>query len=271
MLVNIDAGHGSETAGKRTPDGYREHWANVKVASYFADALKRCGVKFMRTGWNDLNAKDDQDVALDVRQKQIRAAKCDYSISFHFNACGSGSEYNSGEGIEVLISNKSPFQSRSLAEAVHKYLIQGTKQKDRGIKTQSLAMCNCATLGTKAAILIECAFMTNKREASLMQSDEFCKECAEETARGFCEYVGIDYIMPNGITMPVDNSFRVKVIDDSLNIREKPSILGKKVDAITDHGVYTIVETSGNWGLLKSCAADRNGWISINPKYVTRL
>ena len=32
--IAIDAGHGSQTAGKRTPDGYREHWINVKTAYY---------------------------------------------------------------------------------------------------------------------------------------------------------------------------------------------------------------------------------------------
>lgn len=29
-MIAIDAGHGSNTAGKRTPDGYREHWINVE-------------------------------------------------------------------------------------------------------------------------------------------------------------------------------------------------------------------------------------------------
>ena len=62
MLINVDAGHGSNTAGKRTPplpsaididkDGkvdikkgeqYREHYANVGVASLLVEELQRCG------------------------------------------------------------------------------------------------------------------------------------------------------------------------------------------------------------------------------------
>lgn len=266
MLVNIDAGHGSETAGKRTPEGYREHWANVKVANYFAEAMSRCGVNFMKTGWNDVNAKDDPDVPLSTRQKQIKSARCDYSISFHFNACGDGKTYNSGEGIEVLISNKSAGDSKNLAQCVLKYLIMGTVQKNRGIKTQALAMCNCSTMGTKAAILIECGFMTNKREADLMQSDEFCKECAEETARGFCDYAKIPYVNPGA---PVATTkFRVKVIVDDLKIRTEPSIItGKIVGAVNTNEVYTIVEERNNWGRLISGA----GWIKISSSYVTRL
>ena len=81
-----------------------------------------------------------------------------------------------------------------MAQCIQKYLIQCTTQKNRGVKTQSLAMCNCSTMGTKASVLIECAFMTNKRESELMKTEAFCKECAEEAAKGFCEYIGIKYI-----------------------------------------------------------------------------
>ncbi|MBQ0074505.1 MAG: N-acetylmuramoyl-L-alanine amidase [Prevotella sp.] len=201
MKIAIDAGHGDikYTAGKRTPDGYAEHWANVMVASYFAQAMDRCGVPYIKTGWNDDNATDDVDTALSTRQKQIKAAKCDYSISFHFNAYGDGKTYNGAQGIETLISNKYPADSKRLAECIQKYLIKGTKQTNRGVKTQSLAMCNCSVMGTKASVLIECGFMTNEYEAKLMQSHAFCKECAEEAAQGFCEYAGIKYV-PAGNT-----------------------------------------------------------------------
>lgn len=198
VKIAIDAGHGSNTSGKRTPTGYREHWANVKVASYFAKAMDRCGISYIKTGWNDDNATDDVNTSLSTRQKQIKTAKCDYSISFHFNASGNGKTYNTAQGIETLISNKSVGDSLKMANTIHKYLIQGTSQKNRGVKTQSLAMCNCGVMGTKASILIECAFMTNQYEESLMKSDSFCNECAEEAAKGFCEYIGVNYVQSNG-------------------------------------------------------------------------
>lgn len=194
MLIAIDAGHGSATAGKRSPSGIREHWANVMVASYFAAAMDRCGVPYIKVAWDDDNAMDDPDVALSTRQKQIKNAHCDYSISWHFNACGDGKSYNSGEGIETLYSNKSPCDSKRMAECIQAELIKGTPQKNRGAKTQSLAMCNCGVLGTKASVLIECAFMTNAREEGFMQNHAFSKETAEEAARGFCKYAGIKYV-----------------------------------------------------------------------------
>ena len=278
MLIAIDAGHGSETAGKRTPDGYREHYANTKVANYFAQAMDRCGVKYIKTGWNDAIATDDKDTALSTRQTTIKNAKCDYSISFHFNASGDGKTYNSGEGIETLYHDKYVGDSKKMAECIQKYLIQGTTQKNRGVKQQSLSMCNCYKLGTKASVLVECAFMTNKREAELMKSDAFCKECAEETAKGFCEYIGIKYVPEDAVvqTTPVtpkqptvNNTFIVKPKED-LNIRKSPS-----GDIVLKNGAkkgvsYTIVETSGNWGLLKAYQKNRNGWIIVSDNYVTR-
>lgn len=264
MKIAIDAGHGSNTTGKRTPDGYKEHYANVRVAFFFAKAMERCGIEYYKVGWNDENSRDDVDVTVSKRQALIKGAKCDYSISFHYNASGDGKSYNSASGIETYISSKAPRDSLRLANLVQNELIKGTPQKNRGVKKKALAMCNCSKMDTKASILVELGFMTNSKEAALMKKDEFCKECAEEAARGFCEYAGIKYVdEKTSNTLDI----RVKVIVPSLNIRSGPGILNKKVGSITDEGIYTIVKTSGDWGYLKS----GKGWININSKYVTRL
>ena len=234
IKIAIDAGHGSWTSGKSAPDGYKEHYGNVKVASYFAKAMTRCNISYIKTGWNDDNAMDDADTSLSVRQRQIKSAKCDYSISFHFNASGNGKTYNSAQGIETLISNKAAGDSLKMANTIHKYLIQGTAQKNRGVKTQSLAICNCSVMGTKASILVECAFMTNEYEESLMKSDKFCNECAEEAAKGFCEYVGVKYIAPNG---NITNSASVSISTSTTYsftdfVKEIQKVIGTTVDGI---------------------------------------
>lgn len=212
--VAIDAGHGSNTAGKRTPpmpkdidinkDGkidikkgeqYREHYANVGVAYYLNRELQRCGFTTMRTGWDDDNAYNDPDTAIADRQKAIAKAKCDYCISIHFNAYGDGKSFNSAEGFGVYIHDKYPGQSKKLAEIVLKHLAGGSKQKNRGVKTDALGMCNCNSLGVKAAIICELAFMTNENEAvNLMANEDYWKECAREICKGLCEFTGVKYI-----------------------------------------------------------------------------
>lgn len=63
-----------------------------------------------------------------------------------------------------------------------------------------------------------------------------------------------------------EKSYRVRLLDN-LNIRKTPNgDIVKKNGAKKGH-LYTIVETKGNWGKLKSGA----GWISISSKYVEKL
>lgn len=54
--------------------------------------------------------------------------------------------------------------------------------------------------------------------------------------------------------------FKVKVTCNCLNIRKGPGTTYKSVGQITDKGVYTIVETQGKWGKLKS----GKGWIYLS-------
>ncbi len=225
MKINVDAGHGANTAGKRTPpfpvavdidkDGvndvkkgeqYREHYANVGVASLLVKELQRSGFEVMQTGFNDDKAADDPDTALAERQRAIAKANCDYSISVHFNAYGDGASFNSAQGVGVYIHDKYAGQSDKLAQTVLKHLAGGTKQTNRGVTKQSLAMCNCNAMDVKAAILCELAFMTNEKEATTMMANkDFWLECAQEIARGICEYTGIKYVQATELpqdTMP---------------------------------------------------------------------
>jgi len=91
-----------------------------------------------------------------------------------------------------------------MATKIQARLVQGTKQKNRGVKKQSLAMCNCVAMNVKAACLVEIGFMTNKEEAALMKTEMFCKEQGEDVAKGFLDYVGIK--VDNSISTPITNS-----------------------------------------------------------------
>lgn len=68
-------------------------------------------------------------------------------------------------------------------------------------------------------------------------------------------------------TEPVsDGSFLVKVTCNCLNIRKYANAKSQKVGTITDHGVYTIVETDNGWGKLKSGL----GWICLKYTKVVK-
>jgi N-acetylmuramoyl-L-alanine amidase len=260
LLINIDAGHGSNTAGKRTPllpisidmnkDGktdfakgtqIREHYANVMCAYYYEKYLQEYGIKTMRTAWDDTNFKDDMDVSLLTRQQQVRTSDAVLSVSWHWNACGNGLNFNDSQGIEVFYHEAASKagDSKSFAEAVLSELVKGTKQLNRGAKEAELAMCNCSVMNTQAAILIESGFMTNLKEAALMGDEAYWMECGKEAAKGTIQYLTGD-IPTSSITK--DGGKAVYWLQMMLN---KHSTAGIPVDG--DYGTRTMNAVVAYW------------------------
>ena len=68
-----------------------------------------------------------------------------------------------------------------------------------------------------------------------------------------------------------ETSFKVKILDDALNVRKAAGVANPIVGVIHKKEVYTIVEVksvgSAEWGRLKSGL----GWINIGTKYVKRV
>lgn len=88
-----------------------------------------------------------------------------------------------------------------------------------------------------------------------------------EKAKAACKSGYYVFDANGNVVYPIPNEFKVRVKVNALNIRSGAGITYNKVGVITDKGIYTIIETKGNWGLLKS----RKGWINISTSYVTKL
>lgn len=69
----------------------------------------------------------------------------------------------------------------------------------------------------------------------------------------------------------LDNSFKVQITCDTLNVRSKADFNSSVVTTVKKGDVFTIVEESNGLGLLKSYLDKRNGWISMNEKYVKKI
>lgn len=52
------------------------------------------------------------------------------------------------------------------------------------------------------AVLVECGFLTNLEEATLLRSEKYRKECAEGICKGICKY----YNMPYKLEQQDDNT-----------------------------------------------------------------
>jgi N-acetylmuramoyl-L-alanine amidase len=175
MKIVLDAGHGFETQGKRSPDGMKEYEFNRKVALFARDLLSQyVGVEVIFTH------SDQDDVPLKTRTNKANSIKADLFISIHANAYGSGG-WNTAEGIETYVYTSQPKEAMSLAQKVQQNLIVATGLENRGVKTANFHVLRETHM---TAILVECGFMTNKEEVRLLRSEYFQKTCAEAIVRG---------------------------------------------------------------------------------------
>ena len=168
MKIIIDAGHGPNTAGKRSPDGrMREFHFNSAVA----DEVKK---RLLPDGHTIIFSHHPVvDVPLHERTQLANRLKADLFISIHANAAGSG--FNGASGIETFTFSQPQTASKRFAERVQQALCLATKRPDRGVKKADFAVLRDTHMPT---VLVECGFMTNREELALLQSAVYRRHCA---------------------------------------------------------------------------------------------
>lgn len=180
--VMTSAGHGPNTPGKRTPDGYNEHKFNEAVVDLLNVELKRCGFDVKQAN------VETTDTPLKTRTDLANSWGADIYVAVHYNALAD--KWRDGEGGIETYHYPTSTKGKKLATAIHKQLMKGTKMKDRGVKPGNL---HEVREPHAPAALVEAGFMDIKREAELMKSAAYQKECAVEIAKGICDYFGVNY------------------------------------------------------------------------------
>ena len=168
MKIMIDAGHGPDTPGKRSPDGrLREFHFNSAVAEEVKKRLLLDGHTVVFSHQNEL------DVPLHERTALANRLKVDLFVSIHANAMGHS--FNTANGLETFTYNQPQTATKELAGFVHSSLVLATGRKDRGVKKGDFAVLRDTHM---PAILVECGFMTHKQEVELLKSAAYRKRCA---------------------------------------------------------------------------------------------
>ncbi len=184
MKIVLDAGHGPDTPGKRSPDGsLREYEFNSAVADLAQEKLLQyADVEVMFTH------DDNRDVPLSERTSKANDWGADAFISIHANAFGNG-EWNDVNGIETFTYTNASEESVRLAEFVHEELINTTGRSDRGLKTANFHVLRHTRM---PAILVECGFMTNREEAELLKSSSYREQCATAIVAGIASMYNLE-------------------------------------------------------------------------------
>lgn len=180
MKIMLDAGHGPKTPGKRTPDGkMREFEFNQAVVNQIKEELHECEAIVI------LSHIGTSDVPLSERTSLANKLKVDAFVSIHANAFGYS--WNEVSGIETFTYTKPSEDSKILAKFIQDSLCSITKRNNRGVKQANFAVLRDTNM---PAVLVECGFMTNRAEASLLQSDSYRRKCAKAISNAILCWAG---------------------------------------------------------------------------------
>jgi N-acetylmuramoyl-L-alanine amidase len=181
MRFVIDAGHGYSTPGKRSPSGMREYEFNRAAAQ----ALKEALLSYENTEVFFTHS-DQEDVPLKRRTDFANQKKADVFISIHANAFGSG--WNDARGVETYVHKTRPAAAVRLAGAIQKRLVLRSGLVDRGVKAADFHVLRETEM---TAVLVECGFMTNRKEAELLQSALYRTVCGQAIASALADFYGL--------------------------------------------------------------------------------
>jgi N-acetylmuramoyl-L-alanine amidase len=177
----LDAGHGLNTAGKRSIDGSLHEWSfNSVVAKYTADLLAQ--YENVKTYFaHDVTGA--RDVPLQERTDTANKLGVDAYISFHANAGPT-----TARGLETFVFPKCPQSTIALGNAIHNSLIKTLGVTNRGLKRADFHVLRETDMD---AALIEHSFMTNAQDLKLLKDDDFRHKCAQGTVDALVAFYGL--------------------------------------------------------------------------------
>lgn len=192
VCILIDPGHGGEDGGAVSDDGVVEKNINLSISNYLKDFYELSGYTVLMTRTDDTprgdtslsTVKERKRSDMNSRLDMYNSDDVDLVISIHQNKFTS-SQYS---GAQVFYSVNNP-NSGDLAEFLRKSIV-GFLQNDneRELKqagTDIYLLNNC----NNPAVLVECGFLSNPEETSLLVTDEYQRKMA------FAIYCGtLDYL-----------------------------------------------------------------------------
>lgn len=192
MKVLIDNGHGSNTPGKRSPDGrLREYAYTREIAERLVMELRKNGIDAERI------VKEEIDVPLAERCRRANEYKASEAIlvSIHCNAAGNGSDWMSARGWEAWTSvgkTKADKLATCLYEnaeyclpgmKIRKEMTDGDQDKESGFYILKHTKC--------PAVLTENLFQDNKKDVEFLLSEEGKLAIVNMHVWGIMKYLGL--------------------------------------------------------------------------------
>jgi N-acetylmuramoyl-L-alanine amidase len=169
--VVVDAGHGGKDLGASRRYGGSEKNATLDVAKRVAEKLRESQLKIVMT------RSSDEFISLDQRVEIQNAQKNSIFVSIHFN----DSRRRGAHGYETYYNSP---QARGLAERIQGKLMTIPHSANRGVKP---GRYHVLRFSNYPAILVECGFLSNRREGGEARDSEYRELLADRIAEAIVE------------------------------------------------------------------------------------
>lgn len=181
-LVIIDPGHGGLDAGKIGVNGKEEKEINLNISLKIQKLLKEQGVEVEMTRTEDERLGETQVEDLKARVSLMNEKNPDLVISIHQNSY----HEESVSGAQVFYYTDSA-QSERAAEFIQEALKEADPENTKKTKENSTYYILKRT--EVPAVIVECGFLSNRREAEKLAGEEYQQELAAAVVKGTLRYL----------------------------------------------------------------------------------
>lgn len=187
ITIVIDAGHGGRDGGSVGTNGTVEKDLNLKYSKMLADKLYEAGFRVVMTRKTDMGLyspldKNKKISDMNKRMEIIKKANPNLVVSIHMNSFGD----RTVRGYQIF--NKIDDEaSKNVADIISKNLSIDCNLPMREAKEGDYYILNCSYY---KSILIECGYLSNPEEESLLNSFEYMDKFTESLCKSIQFYFG---------------------------------------------------------------------------------
>lgn len=188
VTIVVDPGHGGRDPGKVGVNGALEKDINLAIALKLKDLLEEKGINVIMTRTEDVGLYSESDsnkkrADLNKRIELINSSKALFAVSIHQNSF----TQESVKGAQVFYHAQSQ-QGRILAETLQEQIKETIKD---GNHRQAKSNTSYYLLKhTKCPlVIVECGYLSNRNEASLLTSQEYQEKMALAIHLGILKYL----------------------------------------------------------------------------------
>jgi len=193
--VCLDPGHGSNTPGKRSPDGTFLEWEFNKD---IVDKVTKLLSAYPSIVVVNSKGKDLIDTSLNQRCQKANKEKCNIFVSIHANAVGNGWS-DAVTGWEAWVYSNADVSGKLAKYMNAAYSTMFPEIKNRGIKVKNdYYVLNSTSM---PAIIIEHGFYTSHKEMAMLKTEGYQNKAATACANAILKYFNIAPVT-NGIPVP---------------------------------------------------------------------